>query len=139
MKKQEGNPWYRKGLRFKCTQCGKCCTGKSGYIWVSNEEIDAIAEKLGLSTKQFSMRYLRYREGRYSLIEKRSIDGYDCIFLENKKCTIYQVRPKQCKTYPWWKESLSSEKEWEQTAKACEGINPQGNLYTSEEIKSYLN
>ncbi|MFG0335929.1 MAG: YkgJ family cysteine cluster protein, partial [Maioricimonas sp. JB049] len=39
-------PWYRDGLQFSCTQCGNCCTGSPGYVWVTEEEIAAIAAHL---------------------------------------------------------------------------------------------
>ncbi|WP_296458322.1 hypothetical protein [Rubinisphaera sp.] len=38
--------WYKDGLKFECTQCGNCCTGGPGAVWVSEEEIQAIAEYL---------------------------------------------------------------------------------------------
>ena len=37
-------PWFKDGLRFECTQCGDCCTGSPGYVWVNDEEISALAE-----------------------------------------------------------------------------------------------
>ena len=36
-------PWYHEGLSFTCSQCGDCCTGAPGYVWVNNEEIAALA------------------------------------------------------------------------------------------------
>ena len=30
-------PWYADGLPFTCTQCGDCCTGDPGYVWVTDE------------------------------------------------------------------------------------------------------
>jgi len=35
--------WYKPGLRFKCTECGACCTGAPGYVWISEKEIKAVA------------------------------------------------------------------------------------------------
>ena len=40
-------PWYADGLRFACTQCGNCCTGEPGFVWVNDAEIAAIAEVRG--------------------------------------------------------------------------------------------
>ncbi len=40
-------PWYQDGLRFTCTMCGKCCTGDPGYVWVTDEELAALAKFLG--------------------------------------------------------------------------------------------
>ena len=35
--------WYADGWRFSCTQCGDCCSGSEGYVWVNQAEIDAMA------------------------------------------------------------------------------------------------
>jgi len=34
------------------------------------------------------------------------------VFLKDKQCTVYPVRPAQCRTFPWWKENLSSKEAW---------------------------
>ncbi|WP_068470114.1 YkgJ family cysteine cluster protein [Candidatus Protochlamydia phocaeensis] len=117
---QEDDPWYRKGLSFKCTGCGQCCTGAPGYIWVSEQEIEQIAAFLQISLHEFSQRYLRRVKGKWSLLELPKT--YDCVFLKDKKCQIYPVRPTQCRTYPWWPQNLKSEKDWQEAAKICEGI-----------------
>lgn len=130
-------PWYQEGLRFKCTGCGKCCTGGPGYVWVSEEEIDTMAQHLGISPAEFMRKYIRQRDNRYSLIElKRS--GYDCVFLRDKKCLIYQARPRQCRSFPWWKENLSSPQSWEITSRSCEGMNDQAPLVPCSQIQSEL-
>lgn len=123
---QDHSPWYAQGLNFKCTGCGQCCTGSPGYIWVNEEEIQHIARYLNLRIDEFSRRYLRRVKGRLSLLELPK--SYDCIFLKDKKCQIYPVRPTQCRTYPWWPQHLTSEKEWREAASCCEGIQPEAPL-----------
>jgi Fe-S-cluster containining protein len=41
-------PWYKEGLRFKCTACGDCCTGAPGFVWVNKEEMEALAAAAGV-------------------------------------------------------------------------------------------
>ena len=41
-------PWYRNGLRFTCTRCGRCCGGGPGTIRASDDEIAALAAGLGM-------------------------------------------------------------------------------------------
>lgn len=130
------NIWYEKGLNFKCTECGKCCTGSPGYIWVTKSEIIAIAEHLSLSVEEFSRLYIRRVNGRFSLLEKPK--SYDCVFLNGKKCSIYSVRPTQCRTFPWWPQNLKSEKDWKEAAKFCEGISPNSSLVPLETIQEQL-
>jgi uncharacterized protein len=118
---QNENPWFAKGLRFTCTGCGQCCTGFPGYVWVTVEEIAAMAQVLNLSIEEFSRAYVRKIGDRYSLQEHPVT--FDCVFLKDKKCQIYSARPKQCRTFPWWVQNLKSEEEWLSAAKHCEGIN----------------
>lgn len=126
-----------KGFKFKCTGCGKCCTGAPGFVWVTPQEIAALATLLNLTTQEFSKRYVRRVGHRFSLVERK--DG-DCIFLKDKKlCTVYQARPKQCKTYPFWPQVLKSKESWEAEKTYCEGIDhEEGDLYTEEEVKQML-
>lgn len=129
-------PWYKDGLRFKCTQCGKCCTGQPGFVWVEQDEITAMASICNLSEKTFKIRYIRKRENRLALVEKKNAQGEsDCIFLKDKKCQIYQARPKQCRTFPWWKENLHTEESWKIAALSCEGINNDAPLVPYSEIE----
>ncbi len=113
-------PWYQDGLRFECTGCGQCCTGSPGYIWLNHDEILAIAKHLNLDLQTFGDRYLRKVKGRFSLREDPV--NFDCVFLKENKCSIYPVRPTQCKTFPWWPTLLKSKEEWLDAAKRCEGI-----------------
>src|SRR4051794_31857587 len=83
-------PWYQEGLQFTCTQCGDCCTGSPGYVWLTDTEATAIAEYISEPRAEFLARFTYLgRRGR-SLREK---PGGDCIFFEKGKgCTIYPVR-----------------------------------------------
>lgn len=114
-------PWYKDGLRFACTQCGACCTGSPGYVWVSEEEIVEMATFLKITTAEFKRLYTRQVNGQLSL--KEFPKSFDCIFLRGKQCTLYGSRPKQCRTFPFWPENVKSKESWEETAKRCEGIN----------------
>lgn len=127
-------PWYRDGLAFKCTGCGKCCTGSPGYVWVTEDEIIAISEYLNITIQEFSNKHLRKIGNRFSLRE--STQTYDCTFLHENKCSIYETRPKQCKTYPWWIQNLRSREDWEIARLTCEGINhPDAAIISQQEIE----
>lgn len=129
-------PWYSKGLSFKCTECGQCCTGAPGHVWVSEEEILEMAQHLGLSAEEFGKHYLRRVDGRYSLIEDPRT--FDCCFLKDRKCTIYQARPQQCRTFPWWPQNLASRENWRQAGGDCEGIREGLEKVPYETIKKEL-
>ena len=123
-------PWYREGLSFICTRCGDCCVGAPGYVWVDREEIESLAKHLGLSLDRFAERYLRKVGRRYSLVEKSS---GDCVFFD-KGCTVYSARPGQCRTFPFWRSNLKSERAWDEIGAECPGIG-QGKFYPVEKIE----
>lgn len=127
--------WYSKGLRFECTQCGKCCTGAPGYTWINHEEIDQISGFLKITKEEFAKRYLRSVDGKLALLEKMVGLDYDCIFLKDRQCQIYPVRPSQCRTFPWWARNLKSPEDWAAAAQHCEGIRPEAPLISFETIQ----
>jgi Fe-S-cluster containining protein len=88
-----------------CSTCaGKCCTGESGYIYVTKAEIFAIAELLDMDVNDFGVKYLFKKGYKYSLKENKIDDSYECVFYdrESNGCKIYMARPNQCKTFPFW-------------------------------------
>ncbi len=128
--------WYAEGVRFTCTGCGQCCTGAPGYIFVSLEEIQNIAKHLDMTVEAFSKKYVRKVGQKYSLLEKPH--SYDCVFLKDKKCQIYQVRPTQCQTFPYWPGVMESPESWRAAAKGCEGIRHDAPVVPFEEIEHQL-
>lgn len=133
------NPWYARGLSFECTQCGDCCSGPGeGYVWVTPREILALAAAIGMSDQldEFERKFTRQVGELTSLVEYS--DG-DCIFLDPKSrgCSVYEARPAQCRTWPFWKSNVKSSRTWSQTAKNCPGCN-QGRLYNLAEIQTRL-
>jgi len=90
----------------KCLTCdGNCCIGESGYIWISKLECEKLAKFLNITLEQLAKNYLIKVGYKYSLKEKKiSTNNYACVFfdLEQKRCSIYDVRPTQCRTFPFW-------------------------------------
>lgn len=125
--------WYKEGLRFSCTGCGACCTGSPGYVWVTDEEIQEMADFLGIDPHLFGRRYIRLVYGRKALVEMKKT--FDCVFLKDKQCSLYTARPKQCRTFPWWQQNLTTLESWKEAAKFCEGISEETPLVSLDEIK----
>jgi len=130
--------WYVSGLHFECQGCGRCCSGpEPGYIWANGSEVERMAEELKLTVGEFRKRYMRRVGLRWTLIEEPL--NRDCIFLRDtgghRECAIYEVRPRQCRTWPFWPENLKSPGDWNRSAKRCAGIN-RGRLYAFEEIQT---
>lgn len=124
--------WYADGLRFECTQCGHCCSGSPGYVWVNQGEIESLAGIVGLSAEAFEEQYVRKIGVRKSL---REFHNGDCVFFDSvtKRCSVYDVRPRQCRTWPFWESNLRSPGEWARTCESCPGSGT-GRLYQLNEI-----
>jgi len=134
MSQDDDQPWYKDGLRFKCTGCGDCCTGGPGYVWVNNEEIAAIAAFLDMDVTTFEVSFVTKVGVRKSLAELPG--NYDCVFFDNqaRKCRVYPVRPRQCRTWPFWDSNIRTPEAWAETCRACPGSGT-GKLYQLEEIR----
>ena len=147
--------WYAEGLKFTCTQCGNCCTGVPGHVWISDVEVARLAAYLKLSEEETIERYCRKVFGRISLKENRNARGeHDCIFLKEdraerieggdggetvvhtrRSCTVYPVRPLQCRTWPFWESNLSDPEIWKSSAARCHGMN-RGRTFTANEMEA---
>lgn len=124
-----GAYFFDDGLYFKCIQCGDCCTGEPGTIYVSAAEIESIAAHLQLAVDEFRAVYLYPYKDSYSIKEDHR--GH-CLFYQ-EGCTIYPLRPLQCRTFPFWFSNVRSESRWRRIADQCPGIG-HGKRYSREEI-----
>lgn len=113
-------PWYAQGLSFECTGCGDCCSGAPGAVWLNRDEQERLATYLELELNVFNYRYTRRLGMRRALHERSS---GDCCFYdpEERRCLVYDARPVQCRTYPFWDRHVASLASWTKLAAACEG------------------
>ncbi len=132
-KKRQKNLWYKDGLKFECQRCGNCCRGEPGVVWITKRETKNISLSMGVSTDLFTRNYVRLINGRISLLEH---GNGDCAMYDNG-CKIYETRPRQCKTFPFWNSNLKNKTEWHEQKKTCPGIG-KGKLHTVEEIANRL-
>lgn len=130
-RRERKQPWYAAGLRFRCTACGQCCTGEPGHVWVTEDEILRMAQRLKLSRRAFEERYVRRVGSRVSLREQ---PGGDCVMLKDGRCQVYADKPQPCSTFPFWTGALRTPETWEDARSRCEGID-QGDLYSADEIE----
>lgn len=134
-------PWFEDGLRFKCTSCGKCCTGSPGYVFLSQSDLERLLAHFAMSEEEFCRKYVRSVGEYYSLIDQPGSNA--CIFLKDNQCSVYEARPSQCRTFPWWIQNLREPNDWEEAASKCEGINhPEApvvpSLHIQEQCLTYL-
>jgi hypothetical protein len=105
-----------------CAACGGgCCRGFRGYVWISMEELQRMAAARGMDSAAFAAHYVRQVNGGLSLREY-SINGeHLCCFFDriDRCCTIYQDRPEQCRTFPFWDEFKENQ---EELLRRCPGV-----------------
>jgi Fe-S-cluster containining protein len=103
-------------------------------VWVNKEEIAALAAKVGLDENEFESRYVREIGVRKSLVE---FNNGDCVFFDGKtrKCKVYEARPRQCRTWPFWDSNVRTPEAWAQTCEVCPGSGT-GRLYQLGEIEA---
>ena len=105
-----------------CDGCdGNCCRGEQGNIWINSGEIYQISDFLDISAIDFIQKYLRPMDNRFSLLEVPVENGFDCIFFNSQKkaCSIYEVRPHQCRQFPFWEIYRTY---WQSLVKECPGV-----------------
>jgi hypothetical protein len=125
--------FFDAGIAFSCAQCGACCTGEPGAVHVTTDEVAAIAAALGMSPEEFGRAHLAALRGRFTIREHA--DGR-CHFYDGG-CTIYPVRPRQCRTFPFWISTMRSERAWQETSRQCPGIG-RGRRHSREEVLGAL-
>jgi hypothetical protein len=131
----ETTKWWHKGIRFSCQGDGLCCKsrGEYNYVYLNADDRKRLAKHINITVTQLCKKYLSRHHGFYYIKDPNK----DCIFIKDNKCSIYEARPIQCSTWPFWHENLNP-KIWHKDVKnACPGIG-KGKLHTKEEIEKVL-
>ncbi|MDR2792255.1 MAG: YkgJ family cysteine cluster protein [Treponema sp.] len=127
--------FYQNGIRFSCTRCSACCRYESGFVFLSDDDLMRLVNALNLPRHEMESLYCTWVPSgtidRLSLKEKPNLD---CIFWDNG-CSVYESRPLQCRTFPFWDSILASAGAWERVAKDCPGMG-QGTFYSFDEIEN---
>jgi Fe-S-cluster containining protein len=101
-------------------------------VWVNKAEIETLAAKRNMDVAAFETEFVRQVGSRKSL--KEYANG-DCVFFDGatRKCTVYDSRPRQCRTWPFWESNVESPEAWERTCQVCPGSGA-GNLVPLEKV-----
>jgi Fe-S-cluster containining protein len=129
----DGMSWARDGIRFQCQGSGKCCVshGEYGFVFLTLGDRQRFARHLGVTTHFFTRKYCDRTNGNWHLKEDPA--RLECMFLKNKACSVYEARPTQCRTWPFWPEVLNS-KTWKKDVLSfCPGVG-RGKKWSVEEM-----
>lgn len=109
----------RFNFRFECQRgCTNCCTN-SGHVWVTEEDIGRIAAYVGLEREPFERRFV-YRSKRGARLTVPR--AHSCHFLAEGGCSIHEVKPLQCRVFPFWPENVNHRSSWKKLRRYCPGI-----------------
>jgi uncharacterized protein len=149
-----GDPFYASGLRFSCARCSYCCRGDPGFIFLTKGDLRRLLRRLSLDFKTFFREYCTLVDaGTGMALSLRDVaaqgsgkDGtdkggtrpvYECVFWGGGGCSVYEDRPIQCSTYPFWVSIVDSKASWREEARSCPGIDA-GELRTRDYIEERL-
>ncbi len=85
------------------------------------EDMEDIAAHKGMDLETFAHLYVRAVGGKLSLQEWKMEGEHLCCMFDpyEARCTIYPVRPEQCRTYPFWEMYRDYP---DRVRKACPGV-----------------
>ena len=129
---------YKNGIRFECQGSGNCCVSRDsyGFVYLSDRDLKRFSKYFKLSIKKFKEKYCQITDGFIHLIEKQELDG-NCIFLLDKRCSVYTSRPSQCRTWPFWNENMDT-KIWNRDISVnCPGVG-KGKIIKARTINKFL-
>ena len=97
----------KKGIKFKCQGSANCCVsrGSYGYVYLSRKDVKRLSIFFKITINEFIKKYCSKKNNYVYLKEK--IKNKNCIYLKNKKCSVYKARPEQCRTWPFWPENMN--------------------------------
>ena len=130
--------FYDDGLRFGCSRCSLCCRFDSGYVWLSRADLDRLAERFRSDRRGVIDQYCRTVDiGGFRQLSLLEQPNRDCVFWVGGACSVYEHRPLQCRSYPFWLHHLVSREEWDRAAQHCPGVGV-GPLHSRETIDAWL-
>lgn len=132
--------WYAEGIQFECQGSGQCCVshGEYGFVYVTAADRKRMAKLRGIPTSEFTKNFCLKDEGLFRLRDgvsdnPKTPDAKPCVFLVKKRCTVYAARPAQCRTWPFWPETMSAKGWAKDVAKFCPGVG-KGRVWPRKEI-----
>jgi Fe-S-cluster containining protein len=127
--------WWREGVRFECQGSGKCCVsrGSYGYVFLNIFDRRRFAKHFKLSTQSFTKQYCIKIDGFWYLDDSKK----NCRFLDGTRCSVYESRPTQCRTWPWWPENMKAKTWTKEIASFCPGVG-KGRVWSGDEIQANL-
>ena len=119
--KADSKKWWSEGVRFECQGSGQCCVsrGQYGYVYLTLEDRQNMGRLMKITTSEFTRKFCAKTDGVYHVADGPTPD---CQFLKNNRCEVYQARPMQCRTWPFWPEVMAPKAWAKEVAAFCPGV-----------------
>ena len=104
---------------FVCQHTGNCCISP-GYVYVSANDIEAMATELQIPISQFIEHFVIQKNG-WSLIASPTFRTR-CFLNESNQCQVYATRPSACRTYPDWDDIWANNTTVLKESRQCQGL-----------------
>lgn len=129
-------PFWADGVRFECQGSGRCCTsrGEYGYVYLTREDRRRLAAHFGVTVRDFLREHATRAGGYWRL---KDPPGPDCAYLDGTRCSVYEARPTQCRTWPFWPDVMTPKRWAGEVAAYCPGVG-KGRLVPASEIRALL-
>jgi uncharacterized protein len=100
--------------KIDCTKCANCCKTRNPTF--SKADVKRIADFKNVKPKEIVGQYLKMDEIEGALTTKT----LPCPFLEDNKCSIYDVRPKDCAGYPYTDKKYFTQRSFSHSANSVD-------------------
>eukprot|EP01047_Picozoa_sp_COSAG01_P015470 COSAG01_NODE_775_length_13698_cov_60.191632_7_plen_130_part_00 len=105
---------------FRCQQSGNCCRCP-GYVYVTPRDMAKMAAIKQQSITQFKQESV-LEKNNWHLIATPDFRPKCFLDKTGKRCTVYEARPKACRTFPDWPSIWDSDAHIKETAAMCPGF-----------------
>lgn len=86
-----------------------------------------------MTTAEFTRKYCVKTAGWFHLKDSKE----DCVFLRGKRCGVYEARPTQCRTWPFWPDHMNARAWKREVVSLCPGVG-KGRYYSGKEIAAIV-
>lgn len=115
--------FWAEGLRFECKRCSACCRHEPGFVFLSQFDFRRLLDHSGFAFDEFIATFIRTVDiGTGMALSLREKKNNDCVLWGEHGCSMYDARPIQCSTYPFWQGVVETKADWERESRDCPGI-----------------
>jgi len=90
-------------FHYNCSTCGDCCRNVKDSVMVESLDLYRLARFFSIEMSDVILKYtdIAYLAWGFPVFMLKTKPHRDtCIFLKSSLCSVYEARPRTCRTYP---------------------------------------